>query len=97
MDKCCENCRYCERIGYRYYCYGERFTPRVDPEKCCDGWKPQLETNAEWLQKLPVNELAEYLHGVQELGPVMTKKDWLNWLMTMRETEGNMKGENLYV
>jgi len=97
MSECCATCKYCRRIGYRYYCYGEKYAPRVDPDECCDEWKPQLETNAEWLQGLTVNDLAEYLQNVQELGPVMTKRDWLNWLKSLRDDENNLKGDDTNV
>lgn len=46
-------------------------------------WEPL--TNADAIRAMTDEELAEYLHGVQERGASIGKKAWLNWLLQPKE------------
>ena len=40
----CYTCKYCHlRASSKYYCFGEKEPPEVDPLDCCDNWRSKNE------------------------------------------------------
>ena len=91
MKQYCKECKYCHSVSQesRFYCWGQKNAPEVNPFETCESWKSNKTTNADHIRNMSDKDLAKWiekLYGCSHcLGFAVPcdnqcEKYWLEWL-----------------
>ena len=83
----CSDCKYVHEEGGRYFCYGQRFAPEVNPAAKCESWKPNYVTNHKYLQDLTTEEFAYFIFRDPAHLCMKTPNEIVDWLNKPVERE----------
>lgn len=54
----CSDCSYSREMNERYFCYGQKYAPEVNPNSVCDSWKSKYKTIGDSFREKTNEELA---------------------------------------